>query len=458
MVFSSVFFVWIFLPIVLFLYYLSSFVFRNDDEKRIKASNLLLLAASILFYGLGGYRYLFLLLLVLVINFFGGIVIGKGFRIVLIPTVALDIAILSFFKFSDTFTDIVLPLGISFYMFQSMSYVIDVYRGNAVVQKSFIRFSLYVSLFPQLVAGPIVKYSDIEKQLSKREVGSDKFFDGVIRFCFGMGKKVLIANTLAEPVDAIWGTNIKGLGAGVTWFGALCYILQLYFDFSGYSDMAIGLGKMFGFEFKENFEHPYSATSIQEFWRRWHISLSNWFKEYVYIPLGGSRCGNLRLVINYIIVFALTGLWHGVNWTFLSWGLFNGLLIISERVFTGKILKKNPVKILNRLYTLAMVTLGFAMFRSVNIEQGMSFLSEMFSKRNSVYTVFSYLSMRVMIALLVGGVISFPLYEAVDQKFSSGEGIVSWENVKGVLAIAVFILSMTEIIAGSYNPFLYFQF
>ncbi len=458
MVFSSVFFIWIFLPVVLLLYYGSGLLFKNDHEKRIKAGNILLLIASLIFYGLGGYRYLLLLFAVLIINYCGGIAIGRGIRIALVFTAAADVGILLFFKFADTFTDIILPLGISFYIFQSMSYVIDVYRGNARVQKSFTDFSLYVSLFPQLVAGPIVKYSDIERQLAKRDITTDKFYDGVLRFCFGMGKKVLIANTLAGPVDAIWGTKTEGLGAGVAWLGAICYILQLYFDFSGYSDMAIGLGKIFGFEFKENFDHPYSSRSIQEFWRRWHISLSNWFKEYVYIPLGGSRCGNARLVLNYIIVFGLTGLWHGANCTFVFWGLFNGLLIISERILTGRLLEKNPVKILNRIYTIFMVTIGFAVFRSVNITQGFAVLTEMFSKGKGIYTVFSFLSMRVMIAFLAGCLVSFPIYAKLDAKLSSGRLASLWENSKAFLGIAIFLLSMTEIIAGSYNPFLYFQF
>ncbi|MBP5744987.1 MAG: MBOAT family protein, partial [Lachnospiraceae bacterium] len=390
MIFSSVFFLWIFLPTVLLLYFLSSLLFRNDPQNRIKANNILLLIASFVFYGLGGYRYLLLLFAVHIINFVGGLLIDKGIKPALFVTILLDIALLSFFKFADTFTDIILPLGISFYIFQSVSYVVDVYRKNACVQKDFIKFSLYVSLFPQLVAGPIVRYSDIEKQLTDRNSTTDRFFDGMIRFCFGLGKKVLIANALAGPVDAIWNGKTEGLGATVTWFGAACYILQLYFDFSGYSDMAIGLAKIFGFDLKENFDHPYASKSIQEFWRRWHISLSGWFKEYVYIPLGGSRCSSMRLVFNLLVVFALTGIWHGAKLTFIVWGLFNGLLIIIERLFTGNMLKKNPVKILNRLYTLFMVIIGFAVFRSADISQAIDILREMFSKGNGVYTLFSY--------------------------------------------------------------------
>ena len=452
MVFSSVFFVWIFLPIVLFLYYLSSFVFRNDDEKRIKASNLLLLAASILFYGLGGYRYLFLLLFVLVINFFGGIVIGKGFRIVLIPTVALDIAILSFFKFSDTFTDIVLPLGISFYMFQSMSYVIDVYRGYAVVQKSFIRFSLYVSLFPQLVAGPIVKYSDIEKQLSKREVGSDKFFDGVIRFCFGMGKKVLIANTLAEPVDAIWGTNIKGLGAGVTWFGALCYILQLYFDFSGYSDMAIGLGKMFGFEFKENFEHPYSSTSIQEFWRRWHISLSNWFKEYVYIPLGGNRKGLPRQCLNLLIVWMLTGLWHGASLNFVIWGLYYAVILIIEKLFLGKVLSGLP-GIFRHIYALLIVAFGWGIFYFTDFGQFTLFVNRLVTYSADEKDIINW-----MIAYLPTAAVAVLASTKLYYRFVRSLRKSRFMFLEIPILAVLFVLCVSALVSQSYNPFIYFRF
>ena len=456
MIFSSVFFLWIFLPTVLLLYFLSSLLFRNDPQNRIKANNILLLIASFVFYGLGGYRYLLLLFAVLIINFVGGLLIDKGIKPALFITMILDISLLSFFKFADTFTDIILPLGISFYIFQSISYVVDVYRKNASVQKDFIKFSLYVSLFPQLVAGPIVRYSDIEKQLTDRNSTTDRFFDGMIRFCFGLGKKVLIANALAGPVDAIWNGKTEGLGATVTWFGAACYILQLYFDFSGYSDMAIGLAKIFGFDLKENFDHPYASKSIQEFWRRWHISLSGWFKEYVYIPLEGSRCSSMRLVFNLLVVFALTGIWHGAKLTFVVWGLFNGLLIIIERLFTGNMLKKNPVKILNRLYTLFMVIIGFAVFRSADISQAIDILREMFSKGNGVYTLFSYLSMRVIIAFIAGWILAFPVYKTVlmNSKVNSALKL----NINGILAILILILSTFEIIAGSYNPFLYFQF
>ena len=456
MIFSSVFFLWIFLPTVLLLCFSGSLLFRNDPQNRIKANNTLLLIASFLFYGLGGYRYLLLLFAVLIINFVGGLLIDKGIKPALFVTILLDIALLSFFKFADTFTDIILPLGISFYIFQSVSYVVDVYRKNACVQKDFIKFSLYVSLFPQLVAGPIVKYSDIEKQLTSRNSSTDRFFDGMIRFCFGLGKKVLIANALAGPVDAIWNGKIEGYGAAVTWFGAASYILQLYFDFSGYSDMAIGLAKIFGFDLKENFDHPYASKSIQEFWRRWHISLSGWFKEYVYIPLGGSRCSSMRLVFNLLVVFALTGIWHGAKLTFVIWGLFNGLLIILERLFTGSILKKNPVKILNRLYTLFMVIIGFAIFRSADIYQAIAFLREMFSKGTGVYTLFSYLSMRVIVAFIVGWILAFPFYEKILMNSKVKE--VFRLNINGILAILILILSTFEIIAGSYNPFLYFQF
>ena len=458
MIFSSVFFLWIFLPAVLLLYFGCSLLFGNDPENKIKANNILLLTASFVFYGLGGYRYLLLLFAVLIINFFGGILIDKGIKSALFITIFLDIALLAFFKFADTFTDIILPLGISFYIFQSISYVVDVYRKNACVQKDFIKFSLYVSLFPQLVAGPIVKYSDIEKQLTDRNSSTDRFFDGLIRFCFGLGKKVLIANTLAGSVDAIWNGKIDGLGAAVTWFGATSYILQLYFDFSGYSDMAIGLAKIFGFDLKENFDHPYASKSIREFWRRWHISLSGWFKEYVYIPLGGSRCGLVRLVINLMIVFTLTGIWHGAKLTFVTWGLFNGLLIVSERLITGKLLDNNPVKILNRIYTLFMVIIGFSIFRSSDMSQALAFIREMFSKRAGVYTVFSYLSMRMIIAFIMGCVLAFPVYDLIENAFNSGKKALIWNNVKGILAILILIISMIEIVAGSYNPFLYFQF
>ena len=454
MIFSSVFFLWIFLPTVLLLYFSGSLLFRNDPQNRIKANNTLLLIASFVFYGLGGYRYLLLLFAVLIINFVGGLLIDKGIKPALFVTISLDIALLSFFKFADTFTDIILPLGISFYIFQSISYVVDVYRKNACVQKDFIKFSLYVSLFPQLVAGPIVKYSDIEKQLTSRNSSTDRFFDGMIRFCFGLGKKVLIANALAGPVDAIWNGKIEGYGAAVTWFGASCYILQLYFDFSGYSDMAIGLGRMLGFEFLENFRYPYISRSVTEFWRRWHISLGTWFRDYLYIPLGGNRRGLRRQLLNILIVWSLTGLWHGANWTFLLWGLYYAFFLILEKVFLLRYLKRS--RVLGRVYTLMAAVFGWILFQLDSPGKVFAYWKAMLGLAGTGLAGAEdlYLARSFGSVLLISVLAATPLGKRIYDRFSP--------RVKGavtpVLIITCLAVCTAYLVDATYNPFLYFRF
>ena len=500
MVFSSVIFIWVFLPIVLIAYYATGAIFRNMKDGGQRAKNTVLLASSVIFYGMGGYKYLLLLLGVLLVNYVGGLLVDKGAgkkqrTAALSVTVVLNLAALFFFKYLNLFVriydnvtysangkatwaecfdnmlrlkstgelefvDIVLPIGISFYIFQSISYVVDVYRKDAKLQRNFLDFSLYVSFFPQLIAGPIVKYSDVDAAIRSRKESVALFGEGVSRFIYGMAKKVLIANTVAAVADEIWKIDTEYLGAGVTWLAAVCYTLQIYFDFSGYSDMAIGLGKMFGFNFRENFNYPYISGSVQEFWRRWHISLSTWFKEYVYIPLGGSRCSKAKLLRNIFIVFLLTGVWHGANFTFLIWGLMYALLLIVERLFLGKILKIKWVKPLAHIYALFVVIIGWVIFRSDNIVYALGFISKMFTAGNGEYTVFSFITVRSTIAMLAGILLSLPIFAGIKAGVAKlpkkTQGVLNFlETLWQILLLAY---SIMVIVSGSYNPFIYFQF
>ena len=482
MVFSSVLFLEYFLPPVLILYFLVLLLPMSGVARR-RAGNFVLLTSSVIFYACGGIIYVALLAGVLLLNYLSGLLISRSERLrklILVITVLLDFGILFVFKYLNltviilenltagspvkealtgiltlngtgrmSIPYIVLPIGISFYIFQAVSYVADVYREDAKCQKNFLDFSLYISFFPQLIAGPIVQYSDIEAQLMDRRESAELFSSGITRFIYGLAKKVLIANTLAQVIDSILALEIKGLGASVTWLGAVCYTLQIYYDFSGYSDMAIGLGRMFGFSFKENFNYPYSSRSIREFWERWHLSLSEWFKQYVYFPLGGSRVSKGKAIRNIFIIFLLTGIWHGANFTYFAWGLLNGVLVIVERLFLGKFLKKAHV--FNRIYTLFFVFISMMVFRSDNILLAFDYIREMFSKGAGEYTVLSFLSMKRLAALLVGAVFSFPIYTKVSEKTKSSVAAIIFRTI-------LFIVSLLAVFNGSYNPFLYFQF
>ena len=339
MVFSSLIFLFLFLPVVLVCYYLSGNRFRNY----------ILLGASLFFYAWGEPRYIYLMLFSIVINYFIGLKMDisskSNKKLLLLISIIFNLSLLIIFKYADFLFGIKgirLPLGISFYTFQIMSYVIDVYRKDAEVQRNIFDLALYVSLFPQLVAGPIVRYQTVVEQISIREYSLDKFADGVNRFVLGLSKKVILANQLALVADGVFIKNVANLSIVESWIGIVCYTFQIYFDFSGYSDMAIGLGKMFGFDFLENFDYPYISQSVSEFWRRWHISLGSWFRDYVYIPLGGNRVSKFRLYMNVLVVWCLTGLWHGANWTFVVWGLYYGVFLILEKAFLEKALKKLP--------------------------------------------------------------------------------------------------------------------
>ena len=355
MLFSSMVFVWIFLPIVFF----GNFILQKLFSKRFgnRPANAWLLLGSLFFYAWGEPIYVFLMLASITLNWLSGLVLVKVpfKKTVVFVSVALNLALLGYFKYAGmlvstvnalmhrefTVPEISLPIGISFFTFQALSYVIDVYRGEAEVQKNWFKLALYVSFFPQLIAGPIVKYKDVNDQIDNRTISLTQTAAGIRRFIYGFSKKVLIANVMGLCADTLYGMNIGEMTGLMVWIASISYTLQIYFDFSGYSDMAIGLGKMFGFEFKENFNYPYRSHSIREFWRRWHISLSSWFPDYVYIPLGGNRKGQVRTYINLFIVFFLTGIWHGASWTFVFWGIYHGIFCIIERLGLEKLLKRN---------------------------------------------------------------------------------------------------------------------
>lgn len=497
MLFSSLLFLWIFLPFVLAGNFLFSVIPFSSQALRIRCKNLFLLLCSLFFYAWGGIYYLFIMLGVILINFAGGICIHKSSggsrkKGVLALTVFLNLLILFFFKyfnmvvamvetvmafafksgrsgFWESFITlqgtgelgmekIVLPIGVSFFIFQAMSYVIDVYKGTAPVQTRLYDFALYVAFFPQLIAGPIVQYSDIARQLHERKESAELFIEGQKRFCFGLAKKVMIANTLGGVADQIWALEIGTIGAGLAWLGAVSYTLQIYYDFSGYSDMAIGLGKMFGFQFRENFSLPYVALSIQEFWRRWHISLSSWFKNYVYIPLGGNRRGVFMVCRNILIVFLLTGIWHGANFTFLFWGLMYAVMLIAERLFLGRLLEKNSLKILNHIYVMMIVMAGWIIFRSDNILEAGDFIGQLFCAGSGKESVLSYLSMRVLMALAVGILGTGFWQRLLEKKLAAVRDNRVFGSVSYVCQIILLAGCIILLAAGTYNPFIYFQF
>lgn len=397
----------------------------------------------------------------------------KRSKLLLILSVCFNIGILGYFKYLNFFVfninrilpepllsvkEIALPLGISFYIFQSLSYVIDVYRGDCKAQKNFSKLLLYISFFPQLIAGPIVKYHDIENQIENRICSIDKTAYGIRRFIFGLAKKVLLSNTLAYYADEIMDGSISNFSSGVLWFGALLYTLQIYYDFSGYSDMAIGLGQIFGFEFHENFNYPYISTSIREFWRRWHISLSTWFKEYVYIPLGGNRRGSIRTYQNLLIVFLLTGFWHGASFNFIFWGLFYGLFIVIERLFLGKLLEKNPIKILNHIYCMVIVIVGWVIFRQNSMSNVFHYLLGMFTFQKGNVTLSDVCGLKVLLVIIIGILLCGILQHAIPKLKTMLYDIHHIYTSEIFFEVVLLSLCIISLISNTYNPFIYFRF
>ena len=473
MLFSSMIFLWLFLPVVIGGYYLIHIL--PIGEAKIQVKNYFLLAASLIFYGFGGIPYLLLMLLVIGADYAAGFFVAAdgifskedweekkvliARRVALVFALTVNLGALFIFKYLGMLIDkeIALPIGISFYTFQAISYVADVYRGKVPVQKKISEFALYVSLFPQLIAGPIVQYKDIQEQLLDRKESVEGFSYGIKRFCYGLGKKVLIANTFATVADQIWKQDITLIGAPVAWCGMIAYTIQIYFDFSGYSDMAIGLGSMFGFHFKENFNYPYTSLSIQEFWRRWHISLSSFFKDYVYIPLGGSREGAFRTYRNLLIVFALTGIWHGANYTFWTWGMYYGLILVVERLFLGKLLQKNPVKLINWVYSLFIVMVGWVIFRSDNLPQAFTFISKLFAP-GKLYTVLAYVDLKILVLLPVAFLCSGWMQRALGGVYEKTKDKIPVRILDAAFQMVLLVASIISVAGGTYNPFIYFQF
>ena len=465
MLFSSMTFVYFFMPVVCLSYLLV----------RPEIRNYLLLAASIIFYAWGEPRYLAIMILTILINYAGAIAVDRWRRhgrLLTAITIAADLGFLFYFKYFNftidnlnalfsmdmKFIDVIMPIGISFYTFQAMSYLIDVYRGECPVQKDIYKLSLYIALFPQLVAGPIVKYHDIAGQIDERRVTFDKVSQGVKRFIVGLAKKMLLANTLGAVADKIFSQPVTDFDMLTAWLGAFCYSLQLFYDFSGYSDMAIGLGLIFGFRFPENFNYPYISKSITEFWRRWHISLSTWFKQYLYIPLGGNRVTPRRTYINLFIVFLATGIWHGAEWTFVVWGLWHGFFIILEKV-TGWNRDKESrfLRFCQHLYTILVFVVGWVLFRSPDLGYAGSYLGNMLGLVRTVpaYEMAYYADNMEILALLAALLCSVPLFRGMLEIGYSHKVLRTAVNVWLGLLFAV---SSAVIAASTYNPFIYFRF
>lgn len=468
MLFSSMTFLFVFMPLVITIYGLS--------KKEIR--NYVLLVASIIFYAWGEPRYLAIMILTILVNYVGAIEMARFFnktkrKLILATTILVDLGVLVYFKYFNFIVDningwfqtsldvidVVMPIGISFYTFQAMSYLIDVYRREVKAQKDIYKLALYIVLFPQLVAGPIVKYHDVCEQIDKREVRFSNVIIGFKRFIMGLAKKVLLANTLAVVVDNIFAQSTDMLRQGDAIIGAIAYMLQLYYDFSGYSDMAIGLGLMFGFKFMENFNYPYISKSISEFWRRWHISLSTWFKQYLYIPLGGNRKGKLRTYINLVIVFMATGIWHGAAWVFVAWGAWNALFIVIEKALGwGKDeLKTWYARVLRHIYALLAIGLGMVIFRSSSVEYAWEYIQVMFGIiDNHGIPKFDYgINVKFALAFVCGLLLSMPLMRNILN--------VAYERkiLRGAINVWLFILlvlSTASLAASTYNPFIYFRF
>ena len=420
-------------------------------------------------------NYLKILIVSIIINYLFGLIIDKYKKykkIFLLLGILLNLGILFYYKYYNFFVDnmniilntdisvknIVLPIGISFFTFQGMSYIVDVYRGDGRVNKNIFSIALYISLFPQLVAGPIIKYKSIDNQIRDRNESIDFFSYGIDRFVIGLAKKVIIADMLGAVSDNIFMlANTSGIDVITSWIGIICYTVQIYFDFSGYSDMAIGLGYFFGFEFSENFNYPYISKSVTEFWRRWHISLSTWFREYIYIPLGGNRSGNVYF--NLFIVFLVTGIWHGASWNFILWGLWHGLFIIIERIIRNKDIYLNTPTLVKRIITLFIVMLGWVMFKVSNIDEGLNYLSIMFGLKdynNLSFTYEYFITKKIIFLIIIGIIASTPSINIIKNKFKDNKSML--ELIKTIIIICLFIISILFIVNSTYSPFIYFQF
>lgn len=463
MAFSSITFLWCFLPISILGYFFLTGKYQN----------IFLFLVSILFYAWGEPSGVGILLFSILANYLLISCMDKLVRMrkfIFIFIICLNVGLLFYYKYltfilkeilklSIDIENIILPIGISFYTFSILSYAIEVYRKNEEPVKDILDMGLYVAFFPKLVQGPIVKYSDFISQIYSRVITSDKIYFGITRFIIGLGKKTLIANVLGQVADKIFALEGSQLSTGLAWMGAVCFTVQIYYDFSGYSDMALGLSKIFGFEFKENFNYPYMSVSIKDFWRRWHISLSSWLRDYIYIPLGGNQKGCVKTCFNIFIVFAVSGIWHGANWTFWIWGVYHGIFQILEFCFLGKCLKK--LRIVNIFYTNLVVIIGWVLFRADNIECALNFIKNMFTYNiaASNFSVHNYINNKE-IFILVFGIFFAGIAQGCIDKLKGYINLPSIviEAGKGILLMFVLFLSLVSIGGGTYNSFIYFHF
>lgn len=466
MVFSSIVFLYIFLPIMLLLYFIVPSKFKNA----------IMILASLVFFAWGEIRYIFIMLVLAVMDFVCGKQITKYQNnkkkkvIFLIINVVVNLGILFFFKYADfiitninnltglsiPLLNIPLPIGVSFNTFQSLSYIIDVYRGTVKCEKSFYNYLTYTTLFPQIIAGPIVRYETVDEELETKNISMDNFSAGMKRFIIGLGKKVLIANS----VGALWNTietgNYSELSMLFAWIGIIAFALQIYFDFSGYSDMAIGLAQIFGMKFDENFNYPYISKSITEFWRRWHITLSSWFRDYIYIPLGGNRRGLAIQIRNILIVWFLTGAWHGASWNFILWGVYFGVILILEKLFLLKVLEKLP-NIIRHIYAIVIILVSWAIFAFEDLAKVGEYIKAMFINSNLWDNEALYYLQNYWVLILIGAICSIPLWKKLKEKIDS-KNSKGLEFITSLGYVAILILSTASLVTNSFNPFLYFRF
>ncbi len=467
MVFSSTIFLSLFLPIVMMLYFLA----------RDNLRNYVLLGASLFFYAWGEPKTIWTMLVLILLSWYIALLIdrqeGKARKLWLGLGIAVNLSALFFYKYWMFFLEnvnllsevlsfsklqvptIALPIGISFYIFQIVSYLIDVYRKIVPAQPKLSSLAMYISLFPQLIAGPIVRYQTIEEDLHNRQTNMENIYIGARRFVFGLAKKVLIADNMAVIADKIFDAPIETVPCGFAWLGAVAYALQIFYDFSGYSDMAIGLGRIFNFRFLENFNYPYCSTSVQEFWRRWHISLSSWFKDYLYIPLGGNRKGNIRTVVNCYVVFGLCGLWHGATWNFVIWGLYHGTMLMFEKLGLSKIIQKFPV-FLSNIYVWLFAIIGWVIFRTENLSHAWDFLKVMFDGNakaplTSFYRATEFISYSNVWILILGILFSYPIFE---QKYQT----IKFSRIDTFVVCLLFLVTYVFAMTSTFSPFIYFRF
>lgn len=466
MVFSSIVFLYIFLPIMLLIYFIVPNKFKNA----------VMIVASLIFFAWGEIRYIFIMLLLAVMDYICGKKINKygedkkKKRIYLFIDIGVNLLILFFFKYADfiitninnitnlniPLLNIPLPIGVSFNTFQSLSYIIDVYRGTVKCEKSFYNYLAYTMLFPQIIAGPIVRYETVDEELENKKISIDNFTDGMKRFIVGLGKKVLIANNIGTLWHIIEIGDYMQLTFSLAWFGILAFALQIYFDFSGYSDMAIGLAKIFGMKFDENFNFPYISKSITEFWRRWHITLSSWFRDYIYIPLGGNRKGLIKQIRNILIVWFLTGAWHGASWNFILWGLYFGVILILEKLLILKILEKAG-KVISHIYSIILILIGWVIFAFEDLRQIGMYLQAMFNVNNFINNETLYYLRNYGLITIIGIICSTLIVKKVNDKLSKSTNRVH-KIIESMIYMTILILCTANLVSDSFNPFLYFRF